>query len=100
MRCTPEADQSQPEAGFKNQRLSVQQIATPEVRNGAFLGRFWCFLRSAIIALIHAGKMRVWGVVAQGAYWISKPAPSATRPSLHHLLTTTYAVESSPGLTI
>jgi hypothetical protein len=55
IRCTPEADQIQPEADFKSQRLSVQQIATPEVRNCAFLGRFVCFLRSATIALIHAG---------------------------------------------
>jgi hypothetical protein len=82
MRGTQKADQSQPEAGFKNRQFSVQQIATPEVRNGAFFGCFWCFPRSATIALIHAGKMLVWGVVAQVPYWISKPAPSATRPSL------------------
>jgi hypothetical protein len=29
-----------PGNGFKNQPLSVQQIATPEVRNCAFYGRF------------------------------------------------------------
>jgi len=39
----------------KDAVISVQQIATPKVRNGAFLGRFVCFLRSATIALIHAG---------------------------------------------
>jgi hypothetical protein len=34
---------STPGNGFKNQTLSVQQIATPEVRNCAFYGRFVSF---------------------------------------------------------
>ncbi|MGB7747606.1 MAG: hypothetical protein WBN75_10000 [Verrucomicrobiia bacterium] len=32
-----------PGNGFKNQPLSVQQIATPEVRNCAFYGHFVSF---------------------------------------------------------
>jgi hypothetical protein len=59
--------------GFKNQPLSVQQIATPEVRNRAFYGRFERFEQTAIVAFIHAALERVWGVVAQVRKRIRKP---------------------------
>jgi hypothetical protein len=59
--------------GFKNQPLSVQQIATPEVRNRAFLGRFERFWQTAIVAFVHAASVRVLGVVAQMRKRIRKP---------------------------
>jgi hypothetical protein len=49
----------------ENQWLSVQQIATQEVRKGARNGHFVSFGQSAVIAFNHAGKVSVWGVVAQ-----------------------------------
>jgi hypothetical protein len=42
--CTGKTETQPTSNGFKNQPFSVQQIATPEVRNSAFYG---CFERFA-----------------------------------------------------
>jgi hypothetical protein len=60
----------------------VQQSATPKVRDGAFSKHVGQFRESAISAFIHAGKVLSYVVVTKWGFWISRPAPSATRPSL------------------
>jgi hypothetical protein len=71
--CTGKPETEPNGSEFKNQPLSVQQIATQEVRNCARNGRFERFVQSAIVAFVHAALGRVWGVVAQVLKWIRKP---------------------------
>jgi hypothetical protein len=61
---------------------TVQQRATPKVRDGAFWKQKRRGVESVIIALIDAALMRVFVVVTQSDRWIRKPSVAGSIPAI------------------
>jgi len=75
----------------------VQHSATVKVRNSAIYSHFVRFRATAVIAFIHAGKVRVWGVVAQSNKRICKPSVVGSNPTTGSILCLTQIVVASPS---
>jgi Na+/melibiose symporter-like transporter len=78
----------------KANRLSVSQRVTAKVRDGAFYGRFVGFCQSAIIAFVHAGKVSVWGVVAQVRFCFRKAKDAGSIPAAGSMLDSSSTAEN------
>jgi len=53
--------------------VNVQQIATSNVQNRAFLGHFSIFVEKRIPRRGYAGVVHVWCVIAHASKWFTKP---------------------------
>ncbi len=69
-------------ARSKGGGLAVQQSATANVRNRAFLRQIHRKPEKIGLSSGSAAVVHVWCVVVKCSKWFSKPPPSATRPSL------------------